>query len=155
MDQGMMNRGWFLLLLIVQSVAVADVTNLAPGHYQVLERSSLFVSTTNLPPAIVALCADSSGRLAQPSEPWEPTDAISDESLPRKRLISAAVSDHYFVVHYERGGRGHSFHILFATFENGEATAVWRAVGGPFQNYADFLHGLRTDRVNDDPRYAY
>jgi hypothetical protein len=155
MDLAMMNRGSFLLLLVVQSVAVADVTNLAPGHYQVLEQSSLFVSTTNIPPAIIALCADSNGRLAQPSEQWEATDVISDESLARKRLIWAAVSDHYYVVHYERGGRGHNFHILFATLKNGEATTVWRAVGGPFQNYVDFLQGMRTDRVDDDLRYAY
>src|SRR5688572_6972267 len=110
-----MNRSWLLSLLIAQSVAFGAMANLAPEHYQALDQPSRFVPATKLPASIVALCADSSGRLALPGEKWQPADVIHDASLPRKRLIWAAVSAHYHVLHYERGGRGHSFHVLVAT----------------------------------------
>jgi hypothetical protein len=149
-----MNRSWLLSLLSVQSVAIAAMGNLAPEHYQALDQPSRFVPMTKLPASIVALCADSNGRLALPGEKWEPADVIYDASLPRKRLIWAALSDHY-VVHYERGGHGHSFHILVAAMKNGEARAVWRAIGDRFENYSDFLDAVRTERLDDDGKYPY
>src|SRR5262249_8276702 len=97
----------FLFALATQVLCVADVTKLPKKHRKVLEDTSRFLAvhaTTNLPPAIVALCADKNGRLAEPNQKWEETDYISDRSLPRKRLIWAAVANEYYVVHYERGG---------------------------------------------------
>jgi hypothetical protein len=140
---------------MVPGISVAAISNLPYQYRQVLEDSSRFLPATKLPPSIVALCADGNGRLAQPGEKWEPTDFIFDASLPWKRLIWAAQSENYYVVHYERGGRCHSFHILVATIENGEAKAVWRAVGHLFQNYAEFVEGLHTEVLDDDVRYAY
>src|SRR5690348_9612548 len=102
----------FLVLVALQRHCLADVTKLPTEHRKVLEDSSRFhevPATTNLPPSIVALCTDDAGRLAEPGQKWEATDVISDPSLPRKRLIWAAVAGEYYVVHYERGGRGHSF----------------------------------------------
>lgn len=142
-------------MVMASSTCFAAISNLPSQHRQLLEDSSRFLLTTKLPPSIVALCADGNGRLAQPSEKWEPTDFISDASIPKKRLIWVAKSENYYVVHYERGGRSHSFHILVATMENGEAKAVWRAVGNPFQNYAEFVEGLHTGALDDDVRYAY
>src|SRR6516162_677942 len=112
-----------LLTLAIENVCLAEVTKLPAEDRKVLEDSSRFReirATTNLPPAIVALCADFNGRLAEPGQKWEATDVISDRPLPRKRLIWAAVADEYYVVHYERGGIGHSFHFLVATLAKGE-----------------------------------
>jgi hypothetical protein len=125
-----------------------------------LEESSRFhevLATTNLPPAIVALCADDSERLAEPGQKWEATDVITDASLPRKRLIWAAVSGEYYVVHYERGGRGHSFHVLVATLAKGESKpkVVWRGVGGKLKDYAAFLEALRSGKLDDALDYAH
>jgi hypothetical protein len=142
-------------MVMASSTCFAAITNLPSQYRQLLEDSSRFLPTTKLSPSIVALCAAGNGRFAQPGEKWEPTDIISDASLPWKRLIWAAKSENYYVVHYERGGRCHSFHILVATMENGEASAVWRAVGHSFQNYAEFVEGLHTGALNDDVRYAY
>src|SRR5690348_9701135 len=94
----------FLLTLAIQIRCGADVTRLPFEHRRVLEDSSRFrqiLATTNLPPAILALCADAAGRLADPGGKWEATDVISDPSLPRKRLIWAAAAGEYYVVHYE------------------------------------------------------
>src|SRR5437764_2455447 len=150
----------FLVVLAIQTCCVADVTKLPAEHRRALEDSSRFrqlVSTTNLPPAIVALCADDAGRLAEPGQKWEATDVISDSSLPRKRLIWAAVASEYYVVHYERGGRGHSFHVLVATLAKGEPKpkTVWRGVGGQLNDYAAFLGALQSRKLDDTLDYAH
>ncbi len=157
-----MKRIGFALLLaaVIQSLCFADVGKLPAEHRKALEDSSRFhevFATTNLPPAVVALCADERGRLADPGQKWEATDAITDASLPRKRLIWGAVSGEYYVVHYERGGRGHSFHVLVATFAKGEAKPkfVWRGVGERIKDYSAFLDALRNGKLDDSLDYAH
>lgn len=52
---------YFLLAIVIQSFCFADITKLPAAQRKVLEGSSRFhevLATTNLPPAIVALCAD-------------------------------------------------------------------------------------------------
>jgi hypothetical protein len=61
----------------------------------------------------------------------------------------------HYIVHYERGGFAHSVHILVATKKAGErkANAVWRAMGGPFKDYAAFLAALKKDKLDDRADY--
>jgi hypothetical protein len=149
-----------LLILACQSLCLADVTNLPAEHRKVIDDSSRFhevQSTTNLPPAIVALCAGFHGKLAEPGQKWEATDAIQDPSLPRKRLIWAAVSDDYYVVHYEEGGLFHSFHVLIATLPKGEQkpTFVWRGIGDRLKDYSAFLGALRSGKLVEEPEHEH
>lgn len=51
-------------------------------------------------------------KIANPGEPWSPTDDIVDLSLPRRRLIYAGVSPLLWFVFYEHGGIGHHSHLL-------------------------------------------
>ena len=151
---------YLLLAVAVHSFCFADVTKLPVEHRKALEDSSRFhevLATTNLPPAVVTLCADDSGRLAEPGQKWEATDVITDASLPRKRLIWAAVSGEYYVVHYERGGRGHSFHVLVATISKGEPKPkiLWRGVGSRLNDYSEFLDALRTGKLEDGLDYGH
>jgi hypothetical protein len=150
----------FLFVMVIQSFCFAGVTKLPAPQRKILEDSSRFhevLATTNLPPAIVALCADANGRLAEPGKKWESTDIIKDPSLPRKRLIWAAVSEEYYIVHYERGGRGHSFHVLVATLAKQETKPkiVWRGVGDQLKDYAAFLDALRSGKLDDSLEYAH
>lgn len=145
---------YFLLTLTGQNLCTADVTKLSAAHST---RFHEVHATSNLPPAILALCADDSGRLAQPGQKWEATDYISDPSLPRKRLIWAATAGEYCVVHYERGGRAHSFHILVATLAKGDRspTVAWRGVGERLKNYSAFLNALHSGKLDDTLDYAH
>lgn len=58
---------------------------------------------------------------------------------------------------YERGGIAHTFHILVAklTKDGAKPKVVWRAVGGPFKNYAAFLDALRSEKLDDRLDYAH
>ena len=151
----------FLLALANQNLSLAEVTKLAAEYRRVLENSSRFReihAIAELPPALVALCADENGRLAEPNQRWAPTDVVNEQSsLPRKRLIWAAASGEYYVVHYERGGIAHSFHILVATIakSGGRPTIVWRAVGNRLEDYSDFMSALRSGKLDDRLDYAH
>ena len=114
-------------------------------------------STGDLPSAIVALCAGDDGKIAEPGQNWNATDAITDPTLPSKRLIWAAIGGDYYVVHYERGGIAHTYHILVAklTKDNAKPKEVWRAIGGPFKDYAAFLDALRSGKLDDRLDYPH
>ena len=85
-------------------------------------------------------------------------DAITDSSLPRKRLVWAVTNDKYYVVHYERGGRGHSFHILVAKLKMEEAKPelVWRGASFQLKDFKAFLDALKSkDTLDDRLDYAH
>jgi len=151
---------YLLCAVSTHSLCWADVTKLAAEDHKALQNALRFHevhSTSDFPPAIVTLCAGNNGKMADPGQKWNATDAIIDPSLPGKRLIWAAVGREYYVVHYERGGIAHSFHILVAklTKPGAKAEVIWRAVGGPITNYAAFVDVLRTGKLDDRMDYAY
>ena len=156
----MIRIGCILLAVVIPSFCHADVTKLSAGHRKAFQDSSRFhevYATANLPQPVVALCADDNGRLAEPGQKWEETDLITDSSLSRKRLIWAVTDGEHYVVHYERGGRGHSFHILVATFKKGDAKTrdIWRGVGGQLKDYSQFLDALQSGKLHDRLDYAH
>src|SRR6266446_5696937 len=155
----MKHLSYLLFAVAIQSWCCGDVTKLPAEDRRALQDSSRFHevrSTGDLPAAIVALCADD-GRLAGPGQKWNATDAITDPTLPGKRLIWAAVDGEYYVVHYERGGIAHTFHVLLATLtkNNAKPKVIWRGVGGPLKDYAAFLIALRNGKLDDRLDYAH
>jgi len=151
-----MNRIALCLLFTaaIQMLCHADVTKLSSEDRKMLQDSSRFHevhSTKDLPPAVIALCADDKGKLAEPGQNWNATDAVTDPSLPWKRLIWAAVGGDFYVVHYERGGIAHSFHILVAQFakDNDKPKLIWSGIGRPLKDYAAFLDALRDGKLDN------
>ena len=145
-----------LPLIAAATHSYGDATKLPAEDRKVLQDSSRFHeihSTRDLPSAIVALCGS---KLADPGQKWNATDAIIDPTLPGKRLIWAAVGDEYYVVHYERGGIAHTFHVLVAKSgtHDTKAQMFWNAVGGPFKDYAAFVDALRRDKLDDRLNYT-
>jgi|ERR1041385_6642558 hypothetical protein len=151
----------FLLFAVAtHSSSNADVTKLSTADRRMLQDSTRFQeihSTSDLPARVVALCTNGVGKLAEPGEKWNATDSITDPSLPAKRLIWAAIGGEYYVVHFERGGIAHTYHILVAKLAKTEAKpkVVWSAVGGPFKDYTAFLDALRTGKLDDRLDYAH
>jgi len=140
----------------IQSLCYADVTKLAAEDRKVLQEPSRFHevhSTSDLPAAIVMLCGS---KLADPGQKWNATDVIMDPTLPGKRLIWAAIGSEYYVVHYERGGIAHTYHILVAKLTKNDANpkVVWRAMAGGFKDYAGFVDALRAGKLDDRVDYA-
>jgi len=161
---------YLLFAAAIQSLCYGDVTKFATADpsagglsaqdRKILDKASQFHevhSTSDLPSAVLALCDGSGdGKLAEPGQKWNATDAIIDPTLPGKRLIWAAVGSGYYVVHYERGGIAHTYHILVAKVikDGAKPKAVWRAMGGPFKDYPSFLNGLRSGKLDDRLDYS-
>jgi len=149
-----------LFTIAIPSFCCADVTKLSTDDRKILRDASQFEevhSTRDLPPGIAALCTGENGKMADPGQKWNATDSIIDPTLPGKRLIWAGVGDGYYVVHYERGGIAHTFHILVAKLAKNDAKpkVVWVGMGGPFKDYAAFLDGLRSGKLDDRLDYAH
>lgn len=149
-----------LFAVAIQSLCCADITKLAAEDRTISQDFSRFheVHSTNaLPPAVVALCVDDKGRLADPGQNWNPTDAITDPALPWKRLIWAAVGGDYYVVHYERGGIDHSFHVLVAKLakDKEKPKVIWTGIGRPLKDYTAFLDALRSGKLDDRVDYGH
>src|SRR5262249_44870436 len=51
-------------------------------------------------------------RSAAPGEPYQEGDVVASPRLPWRRLIVAARSPRVAYLYYEKGGRGHSFHLF-------------------------------------------
>jgi hypothetical protein len=162
---------YMLFAVAIHSLCYADVTKFATadpsrrtaGGLPAEDRKALLdasrfhevYSTKDLPPAVVALCVDDKGKLADPGQNWNATDATTDPTLPWKRLIWAAAGSDYYIVHYERGGIDHSFHILVAKLTKNDAKpkVVWHALGHQLKDYTAFLDALRTGKLDDRVDY--
>jgi hypothetical protein len=107
--------------------------------------------------ALSTFVAWTGNRLGGTGQKWNATDAITDPIFPGKRIIWAAVGGVYYVVHYERGGIAHTFHVLVAKLTKGDAKpkVVWRAVRGPLKDYSAFLDALRSGKLDDRLDYAH
>jgi hypothetical protein len=149
---------WLLFAMALPTLCCSDVTKLQADDRKILLEASRFHevhSIADLPPAIVALCADDKGKIAEPGQNWNATDAVTDPTLPWKRLIWAAIGNGFYVVHYERGGIDHSFHILVAklTKNDPKPTVIWHAVGHKLDDYSAFLDALRSGKLDDRVNY--
>lgn len=120
----------------------------AAAHFRMLN------STSEVPAALIALCANRDGKMAEPGGKWEPSDAIDDPSLPSKRLIWAATDGAYYIVHYESGGIAHIYHVLVAHLSPNEQKPdfTWFANTQPLENPKAFADALATNKLDDDPR---
>ena len=149
-----------MAIMALQNFCHADVTKLPADDQKRLRDVSRFHevhAATNLPPTVFALCADGSGRLAEPGQKWEVTDVITDDKLPTKRLIWAVTDGDYYVVHYERGGYAHSFHFLVVKLKEGDGkpSLVWRGVGGQIEDFRAFLDAVTSNKLDDRLDYAH
>jgi hypothetical protein len=80
--------------------------------------------------------------MANPGENFQIADVIVEHGLPWRRLLFAGISNDKYFIHYEKGGRGHSYHV--AVFAIGPERKVMFLWGGPGFSGAKDLTQLRT-----------
>jgi len=143
-----------LLAVVFGSAAFAEVTKLDVKQRKIIETSAFrqLHSVKELPSELVALCADENNRLADPGQKWQVSDVIYDKNLPRKRLIWAATFKDYYVVHYEKGGYAHSFHVLLAKTEK-TPKILWHGIGVKLSDFNEFKNALKENKLDDRREY--
>src|SRR4051794_25711584 len=118
------------LVFFVFLAIASPSPELPADHRRAVEAAANFhplAHVSDIPAAVVALITGRDGKIAEPGGKWEPTDAISDTSLPAKRLIWAATDGRHYVMHYERGGIAHTHHVMVARVSPNEQNPdfVW------------------------------
>jgi hypothetical protein len=84
--------------------------------------------------------------MANPGQKFEATDFIRDASMPRERLIFAGIAGDKCFVHYERGGRAHSYHVDFFRITSAKnMESLWSShCDAPAAN----LQGMRSQLIH-------
>lgn len=132
------------------SVSTSEVQHFLDGNFKHI------TDVRSLPrPVLLAFTEQGGSRLliANPGKKFEATDVIYDASLPQKRLIFAGVLDNTSFVHYEQGGRGHSYVLVFFTLTSSETiTPLWRAYcNGPAANIQELRSKLANGACSQPP----
>ena len=84
--------------------------------------------------------------LAAPGGAWNSTDSIIDPSLPNRRMIFAACSATFCLLHYERGGIALIDFVMSLMREGGGWKATWIAYGHPPAKNLGELRALLRNR---------
>jgi hypothetical protein len=96
----------------------------------------------NVKDAFAKITRQPSFAMANPGEKFQATDFVIDRTLPWRRLVFAGAQDGKWFVHYERGGRGHSYYVTtFKLSPHTDANFEW---GCSVVGVAKTLEELRT-----------
>jgi len=135
-------------------------------HLSALDRAALehprsveiLHSTRAIPATVKTACAavisDHRFWLADPGKSYNEA-CDSDDRIPDRRLIWAARLPEHLVLHYESGGRAHSFHIIVVRSTGSAARVVWRAAADEYKDYPAFIRALRRDKPDDTLDYMF
>jgi hypothetical protein len=103
-----------------------------------------------LPPPVLETLTEQGGSrlvIANPGKEFEVGDYIVDSSLPRRRLIFAGTLSDRCFIHYERGGRAHTYIVaFFKIISPNDAKPLWI---GQCDGPAATIEGLRSRLAND------
>jgi hypothetical protein len=64
--------------------------------------------------------------IANPGKDFVVGDVIYDDAVPRERLILAGISGQKCFVHYESGGRAHTYQLVLFEVTQADAKPLWR-----------------------------
>ena len=132
--------------------ALAAMTGKKVGPY--------FSHVADLPPAVLEAArlefGSQSFEMADAGGPWNATD-VAVGSLPFRRLIWATAVDEHFILHYEMGGIGHSWHVLvFGPIQNGRRECVWAgSAEQSFWSVYTFSRGAAAGKILSNPAFMH
>ena len=97
-----------------QTTPTAALSGQLRAHVQ-KETFGIVTSVRGLPLGVRAelqtLFGSQSLDIAEPGAEFQVSDVIGKPKLPIRRLVAAGCSYDYCLVYYERGGRGHTWHV--------------------------------------------
>src|SRR5260370_13541052 len=113
------------------------------GDLTIIKNTSRLPGSCRL--AFASLAKESKFEMAEPGEKFQAGD-VGLFHLPWRRLVLPGISSKSCLIHYEKGGRGHSYYaVLFRVSPDGNATFLWGGAG--FQTESD-LEQMRADITN-------
>jgi hypothetical protein len=116
----------------------------------------LLTSTSQLPEklraAFAMLTRESEFTLANPGEKYQSTDLMAQPKLPLRRMVLAVNCSGYWFIHYERGGLGHSYALVFFRPDSKGAMAFEWGGRGFYgaSNCAELDNAIASKKFADD-----
>ena len=132
----------------------AEKEHILEGPFTVM--ASTEAMPANVKQAFAEITGEPSFALANPGQKYQVTDFISDPRLPDRRLLFAGVKGDEWFIHYERGGRGHSYSVIvFKVTTPYRLQFLWGGAGANGAKHIDELRKMiAAGRFLDDlPNY--
>jgi hypothetical protein len=108
--------------------------------------------------AFVKITKQDGFALANPSGSYQETDVIEEgPKLPSRRLVFAGKCQGYWFIHYEQGGIGHSYAVVFfQDVSNAEPAFVWGGRGfSRATNCNDLREAIDKKLITDDRAFYW
>ena len=140
---------------LTPSLSGMDAQRLLEGSCQ------LVTSTAQLPEklrvAFAMLTKESEFALANPGEKYQSTDVMTRPRLPLRRMVIAGNCSGYWFIHYERGGLGHSYAIVFFQPDSkGEMAFAWGGRGFyGASNCAELRNAIASKKFAEDHPFSW
>ena len=153
-----------ILTIICGSIAFGGVKRLSSYDKKHLLEKDTFevvVSTKEIPATVQnrfsMTCRESTFSMANPGEEYQETDVVENDSLPSRRLVFAARSTDHFLIHFEKGGFGHSYIVVLFRLTDTSVRFVWGASceGASFKDMLELITAIRNDKVDDELPYLW
>jgi hypothetical protein len=105
---------WSAVVTCSQASPAAALPGALRAHLK-NERLDLVTSIRGLPvgvrDALQGLFVSQTLAIADPGAEFQATDVVGNPKLPIRRLVAAGCSTDHCLVHYERGGTAHTYHV--------------------------------------------
>ena len=126
-----------------------DARHVLAKHCALLPSTAEFPN--RLKAAFAALTKQNQFALANPTDNYQATDFVEDPKLPIRRLVIAGNCEGFWFIHYEQGGRGHSYAVvLFKDDKGGQPAFVWGGRGGARSNTPEEIRNAISDGLISD-----
>jgi hypothetical protein len=161
-----MRNSLFVFATIITLLALPLATATEPGKLSSSDRQHLLAAKEvtplrtmhEIPAEVVAACKGLGGygefKLADPGQPFQATDVITEKNLLGRRLMWAVSFPGYVVIHYESGGIAHSFHVVVVAVDSSRrAHVLWEtdARPGTSNSFAEFQTELAAGKFDPVP----
>ena len=91
--------------------------------------------------------------IAEPGAEFQATDVVSTPRLPIRRLVAAGCSTDHCLVHYERGGTAHTYHVaLFHWTPAATQFEVGGTVPSALKNIDDVRNAILSGAIKSPNR---
>jgi hypothetical protein len=124
-------------------------------HLLTAKEVTLLRTMREIPAEVVEACKGLGGygefKFADPGQPFQATDVITEKNLLGRRLIWAVRFPGYVVIHYESGGIAHSFHVVVVAVDSSrKAHVLWETDTRPgtSNSFAEFQAALAAGKVD-------
>jgi hypothetical protein len=139
----------------IHNLSLADRTHLLEVDQFTASRSVDAIPAT-VRTAFAIGVKDSTFAMANPEQDYQEGDVIVQGGLPWRRLIFSARSADHCLIHYEMGGRGHSYHVVLFKMSRREASVTWRATStGPLSGVEALRDAIKGNRLDDFTGYSW